>query len=175
MARPNVDHRPSKILEAIEDHLGSRDVTRVIYGAIVGLALVVALEEHPPSPAASTAAVLGAALAVGMAEIYSEAVGAEARTRRRVAIPQLRTFAGDALAVTFGAGFPAVFFVLAALDVMGLSTAYTVSKWSGLGLIFVYGLLAARLAGSGWFRSLLQATAVGTIGGMLIALKAAVH
>jgi hypothetical protein len=29
-------------------HLRSRQVSRVIYGAIIGLALVVALEAHPP-------------------------------------------------------------------------------------------------------------------------------
>ena len=67
----------------IEDHLGSRDVARVIYGAIIGLALVVALEDHPPSPGAAAATVVGTALAVGLAEAYSEIVGAR-RTRRKV-------------------------------------------------------------------------------------------
>ena len=33
---------------AIESHLGSAQVPRVIYGAIIGLALVVSLEDHPP-------------------------------------------------------------------------------------------------------------------------------
>ena len=160
---------------AVEGHLGSRDVSRVIYGAIVGLALVVALEHHPPGAGATTAALLGAAVAVGLAEVYSEAVGEEARLRRRVTFAQLRTFAGDAVAVTFGAAFPVMFFVLAGLEVVELSTAFTLAKWSGLGLICGYGLLAARLAGSGWRRSILQAAAVGAIGGALIVLKALVH
>src|SRR4051794_13259570 len=34
---------------AVDAHLGSRDVARVIYGSIIGLALVVALGQHPPS------------------------------------------------------------------------------------------------------------------------------
>jgi hypothetical protein len=77
--------------------------------------------------------------------------------------------------VTFGAGFPAVFFVLAAADVMDTDLAFTLSKWTGLGLIAIYGYLAARLSGSGLGGALLHAAAVGVVGGALIALKAIVH
>jgi hypothetical protein len=43
---------------AIEAHLGTRQVARVIYGAIIGMALVVALEAHPPRPAVVAATLL---------------------------------------------------------------------------------------------------------------------
>ncbi len=159
----------------IESHLGSRDVARVIYGAIIGLALVVALEEHPPTAGEAAAAVGGAALAVGLAEMYSELVGTEARTRRPVNRAQVRGLLVDAAAVTFGAGFPALFFVLAAAGVMDVALAFTLSKWTGLGLICAYGFLAGRLSGSTFGGALLHASAVGAIGGALIALKALVH
>jgi hypothetical protein len=159
----------------IEDHLGSRDVARVIYGAIIGLALVVALEDHPPAPGAMAATVAGTALAVGLAEAYSEIVGEEARTRKPVHGAGVRVLLIDGVAVTFGAGFPAVFFVLAAADVMDTDLAFTLSKWTGLGLIAIYGYLAARLSGSGLGGALLHAAAVGVVGGALIALKAIVH
>ena len=159
----------------IEEHLGSRDVARVIYGAIIGLALVVALEEHPPSAGAVAATVAGAALAVGLAEAYSEIVGAEARTRRPVHGASVRVLLLEAAAVTFGAGFPALFFVLAAAGVMDLDLAFTLSKWTGVGLICGYGFLAARLAGSGPGGAVLHAAAVGAIGAALIGLKALVH
>jgi hypothetical protein len=159
----------------IEDHLGSRDVARVIYGAIIGLALVVALQDHPPAPGAVAATVAGAALAVGLAEAYSEIVGEEARTRRPVLRDRVRVLVMDGAAVTFGAGFPAVFFVLAAAGVMDTDLAFTLSKWTGVGLISAYGFLAARLSGSGLGGALLHAAAVGGIGGALIALKALVH
>jgi hypothetical protein len=41
---------------AVRTHPGSRQVARVIYGTIIGLALVVALGEHPPATAVSPAA-----------------------------------------------------------------------------------------------------------------------
>lgn len=159
----------------IEDHLGSRDVARVIYGSIIGLALVVALEDHPPAPGAMAATVAGAALAVGLAEAYAEIVGAEARTRRPVHGASVRVLVLEAASVTLGAGFPALFFVLAAAGAIDTELAFTLSKWTGVGLIAGYGYLAARLSGSGPGGALLHAAAVGGIGGALVALKALVH
>ena len=78
------DVRPLR--RAIESHLGSGDVARVIYGSIIGLALVVALQEHPPTAATMASFLVGTAVAVGLAEVYSEYVGAEARTRRPLPI-----------------------------------------------------------------------------------------
>jgi hypothetical protein len=150
-------------------------VTRVIYGSVIGLAVIVALQAHPPTAGQTAAAVLGTALAVGLAEVYSEMIGIEARTRRPVRRAQLRVVALEALAVVFGAGFPAVFFVLAAAGAFDDDLAFKLSKWTGLGLICAYGYVAGRLSGSGVGRALLHAAAVGAIGGLLIGLKALVH
>lgn len=121
------------------------------------------------------ASVAGTALAVGLAEAYSEIVGAEARTRRPVRGESVRVLILEAASVTFGAGFPALFFVFAASGAIDTDLAFTLSKWTGVGLICGYGFLAARLSGSGPGRALLHAAAVGAIGGALIALKALVH
>jgi hypothetical protein len=87
----------------------------------------------------------------------------------------VRHILDDVAAVAFGISFPAVFFVLAAAGALEDDTAFTIAKWSGLGLISFYGFLAGRLAGAGLWVSLLQALAVGVIGGVLIAFKALVH
>jgi hypothetical protein len=163
------------MLRAVEDHLESTQVSRVIYGSIIGLALVVALEHDPPRPAVMVGTLLGTAVAVGLAELYSEIVGAEVRTRRRVARAHLGEIAGDVGAVAFGIAFPAVFFLLAVADAMEVETAFALAKWSGLGLIGVYGFFAARLAGAGVPAALLQAVTVALIGAFLIGLKALVH
>jgi hypothetical protein len=164
-----------RLRDAAEAHLGSHDVARVIYGAIIGLALVVALQDHPPTAAHVAAALLGTAVAVGLAEMYSEVVSVETRTRRPVDRSTLGAIAGESVAVVFGAGFPALFFILAAVGVMDRHLAFVLSKWTGLGLICGYGFLAARLSGSGSGRALVHAAAVGAVGGALIALKAVLH
>lgn len=161
--------------QAIEAHLGSRQVARVIYGAIIGMALVVALEPHPPRPGVVAGTLLATAAAVGLAEFYSEVVGSETRNRRRVGREQVGRILDDVGAVAFGIAFPAVFFLLAAAGVLEADTAFTIAKWSGLGLISFYGFVAGRLAGAALWLSILQALAVGAIGGVLIAFKALIH
>ena len=118
---------------------------------------------------------LATAVAVGLAELYSEIVGAETRTRHRIAREDFGEMADDAVAVGFGVTFPAVFFVLAALDAFTLDTAFSLARWSGLGLIGFYGYVAGRLSGQGQLGAMLQATAVAAIAGLLIAIKAILH
>jgi hypothetical protein len=162
-------------MRVIESHLGSPQVARVIYGAIIGLALVVALEKHPPAAGFVAGSLLGTALAVALAEIYSDVVGTETRTGRRIRPDELRRAAADALAVAFGIGFPAVFFLLAAADAIEIDLAFTLAVWTGVALIGFYGFWAARLAGAGLPVAVLQALAVSCIGAMLIAVKALLH
>jgi hypothetical protein len=163
------------VRRAIEAHLRTRQVARVIYGAIIGMAIVVSLEAHPPRAGVVAGTLLATAVAVGLAEVYSEVVGAETRSRRRVERGEVRHILDDVAAVAFGISFPAVFFLLAAAGVLEVHTAFTIAKWSGLGLISFYGFVAGRLAGAGVAASLVQALAVGVVGGVLIAFKVLVH
>ena len=133
------------------------------------------LKGHPPKPGVVAGLLIGSAVAVGLAEAYSEIIAAEARTRRRVRGERVREVIREATAVVLGAGFPAVFFLLAAAGAMGMQTAFRVATWTGLGLIVGYGYLGARLSGSRVPGALLKAAAVGVIGGILIGLKALLH
>lgn len=159
----------------LEDHLASGEVARVLYGAIVALALIVALEDHPPTAGETVAALLGTGVAVGLAELYAELVAAEARTRQPIHRERIKEFSEDAAAVAFGAAFPAVYFILAAAGAMHTHTAFQIAKWSGVGLICVYGFMGARLSGAGPVRAISQTLVVGLIGVGLIVLKSLTH
>lgn len=150
-------------------------MSRVIYGSIIGLALIVVLEAHPPGLVATIVSLIATAVAVGLAELYSEVVGTETRDRHRVSREQFAEIVDDVAAVAFGVAFPVAFFVAAALDLISESSAFTLAKWSGLGLIGGYGFFAARLAGAGTVRSLFHAVFVGCVGAALIGVKALVH
>lgn len=164
--------RLRRILEA---HLGSRDVARIIYGAIIGLALVEALADHPPSPAAMAVTLLGSAIAVGLAEGYSELVAAGAGTRRPADAARIRDAVSDASAVVFGAGFPAVFFALASAGAISVATAFVLAQWTGLALIVGYGYLGARLSGASVAAALAKGAVIGAIGGIVVLIKAVLH
>jgi hypothetical protein len=159
----------------LEAHLGSRQVAKVVYGSIIGLALVAALSSHPPTAGVMAVWLVGTAVAVGLAEVYSEIVGIETSQRHGVTRHQFAHFLEDAGAVAFGVAFPAVFFVLAALGVLEMQTAVTVAKWSGLGLIGFYGFWAARFAGAAPHHAVLRGALVALIGAGLILLKSFVH
>ena len=160
---------------SLESHLGSHQVAHVVYGSIIGLALVVALQGHPPGPGAMIGWLLGTAVSVGLAELYSGLLGTETRTRHRVTRSEVAPLLDDAVAVGFGIAFPGVFFLLAVLDVVTPSAAFDLAKWSGLGLIGFYGFWAARFPGAPVRRALLQGSLVALVGGVLIALKSLLH
>ena len=77
--------RPSELRRALAAHLGSRQVARVIYGAIIGLALLVVLEQHPPSDGAVAASLRrDRASRSGSPSSTARSSGTETRTRHRV-------------------------------------------------------------------------------------------
>src|SRR6476619_3637827 len=114
-------------------------------------------------------------LAAGLAELYSDIVGTEARTRARLDRRQKSDAIVESIAVAVGAAFPAVFFVLAELGAMDRDAAFDAATWSGLGLITAYGFAAARLTGATLLGSLCRAAVAGAIAALLIAVKALLH
>ena len=163
------------VRKSVAAHLGSRQVSRVVYGSIIGVALIVALQSHPPSAAVMIGWLAGTGIAVGLAELYSEIVGEETRTRRRVTRRRLRHMSEDATVVAFGIAFPIVFFLFPLVGVGTVQNAFTIAKWTGLGLVGFYGYWAARFAGAPFHRAILYALAVASVDAVLIALKAFLH
>jgi len=153
----------------------SRQVSRVTYGAIIGLALVVALQAHPPPPGAVIASLLGTAVAVALAEVYSELIGFETVLGRHATRAERDSLLGDAAAVAVGIGFPSLFFLLAAAGMLEDRSAFMLARWTGLGLLALYGFAGARMTGSGPLAAVLRAAVVALIGAALIGLKALVH
>ena len=139
------------------------------------MALIVVLEHHPPTAGVTTATLFATALAVGLAELYSDWIGHVVKHRSGFHRDELWAIAKDVSAVAIGIVFPDIFFALATIGVLELDTAFTVAKWTGLGLITAYGYAAGRLSGESRKRSALQALAVTAIGVALIGFKALVH
>ena len=159
----------------LAEHLRSGQVSRVVYGSIIGLALVLTMEAHPPALGVAVGTLLSTAVAVALAELYSELVGARARASLGGETEPLRTVVGSVVAVAFGIAFPSVFFLAGVLHLVDEDTAYALAKWTGLGLIAGYGYVAARLSGESNLVALLHALGVALIAAVLIALKALVH
>jgi len=160
---------------SLEAHLGSHKVARVVYGSIIGLAFVVALQEHPPQAGVVAVGLFVTGFAVALAEVYSEVVGVETAERHRVTRAQLAEMAGNGGAVALGIAFPAVFFLLVTVGLLEIGTAFTIAKLTGLGLIGFYAYWAARFAGGSVLRALAQAAIMASVGGVVIAVEALTH
>jgi hypothetical protein len=158
-----------------ESHLTSGDVARVLYGTIVGLALVLAFENEPHHPSEVAWFILATAITIGLAELLSEAIAAPAHTHEELGPTHVRTLARDSIAVVIGAGFPAVYFLLAAAGVIDDSLAFKLAKWTGLALVCGYAYLEARLAGGTKRRAMRNAVAAGLIGFALVEVKSLLH
>ena len=138
----------------IEEHLGSEQVSRVIYGAIIGMALVVVLEHQDPSPGGDPRARhRDRGSRSGWRRSTARCIGTQTRLRRRLERHHVRDMIEDVVAVFFGIVFPDVFFVIAAFGAIEIDAAFALAKWSGLGLIACYGFAAGRLSGRGPARS----------------------
>ena len=135
------------VWRTVEEHLATAQVARVLYGAIIGLALIVTLEHHPPDPGVVAASLVATGLAVAFAEFYSDFIGTQTRLRHTVERHHVRHIVTDAAAVFIGIVFPAVFFVLAGFGWIESQTAFTAAKWSGLGLIGVLRVLRRATVG----------------------------
>lgn len=156
-------------------HLGSNQVSRIVYGSIIGLALVAAYAPHPPSNGVMVGSLVATGVAVALAELYSEILGARARAGLGGHVDPLGLAVEDAVAVAFGTAFPAVFFLAGAIGLMDQHAAFTWAKWTGIGLIAGYGYAAARLSGAPVRRAIVEATGVALIGALLISVKSVLH
>jgi amino acid transporter len=142
-----------------------------VYGSIIVLAVLTGLDEVSATSREAFFGVLGAAIAVALSEMYADMIGATIRERRTPTRDEYREFVVD-MAFGFGAAlFPALFFLLAWLGVMELGNAFTVAEWSGIGILFCYGLVAARAANLRLTHSLLWAAGLTVCGIGLVELK----
>lgn len=142
-----------------------------IYGTIIILALIVAEDEASVTAGVAIATVLGAALATGLAELYSDYIGTVIRDRRHRTREEWRDAATNVAAGFLMAILPVGFFVLAALDAIALQSAFDAAEWTGVGVLGSYAVIANRQAGFSMARSLLVGLGFTLLGAALVLLK----
>jgi hypothetical protein len=148
---------------------------RAVYGTIVALPVINALDDGSTAADELIVAVLGAAVAASLAETYADYLATVIRQRRHLSGAEIRQAATDSALGTLAALFTLVPFVLVELGWIEMQTAFDVAPWVGLGLIAGYSLFANRLAGLPTGRGLLTTAAMIAIGLTLIAIKSLTH
>lgn len=145
---------------------------RAIYVLIAVMAVSVALEGVEDRAGKALAYVLGAAVALTLAELFADRVGISIRSRRPANEDEIEHEYREALTGLVVVALPISMFLLAVLDVIELHLAFILSQWIGFGILAVYSYVAARAAGGTRTRAILGAVGLTAIGGALIALNA---
>ena len=159
--------------DGLFEQLDGHRVSKIIYGTIIVLVVIVTLEDHPPEPWGAIASVLGASIAVALAEFYSELIGKRINKKRRLSPVEIREIMGSVSAVLIGALLPLPILLLAWLDLFDVEFALRLDKWLLIGLLVFYGYAAAALSGSDRLWATLFAILAGSIGGAVVLIKAA--
>ena len=154
-----------------DGHLAARGV----YGAIVVLALLLAMKEHPPGPWAAAGLVAVSVLAVLAAELYAELLGLEIELGRATTRAEQRAKLHELGPITLSAEAPVLVLVLAGLGIIDEDRAFDLAVVVTIALITVDGFLARRLAGRTTAESLRSAVFLGSIGVALAVVKQISH
>jgi len=158
-----------------ERFFSAERATHAVYGSIIVLAVVTGLDEASARARTALLAIVGAALAVVLGEVYADMIGTTLRQRH---VPTRRQWWKVLIDVSFGFGAalaPEFFFLLAYVGWISLDHAFTIAEWGGLAVLAVYVLAAARAAGLGVMRSACWAVVLTLCGVGLVELKSLAH
>jgi hypothetical protein len=161
------------VFERVSTLLVGHRSGKAVYGIIIALAIVITLEAHPPNALEAEATILLGALAVAIAEFYSEVLQFRITERRRLNQGEMFEIGRHVGTVLVAALLPLPVFLLVSLGLISIDFAFDVVKWMLVALLFVYGYVAAQISGAGTRWSLLLAITTGSIGVVVVLAKAA--
>ncbi len=145
-----------------------------VYGSVIVLAVIIALDDTSVRAREAIASVLGAAVATVLAELYGDYLAETIRERRRPTPAERAEAVRSALAGLLAAILPVIFFVLAGFGVVELPTAFEVAVWTGVGVVGFYAFVANRVGGMSVGRSVGAGVLFTLLGAVLVLIKALV-
>jgi hypothetical protein len=149
--------------------------SKAIYGAIAVMAVIVAMEAHPPTALFAAAQSFGVTLAVAVAETYAEIIAHTLDIERKVNKEEWREVWRKVSPVLFGAQAPTLVFLLSAGGLFSVETAIAVSKVLVLALLFVYGFETARFLHKERFVQILSGLVIMSAGAVIVLINYLFH
>ncbi len=161
-------------------YLGWRALEKIafglIYGAILVLSLLLALDDRAEAPLNMAIVLFGSVLAISLAKIFAELLSYAIETGERVltwrALHTAWRHAHPTLSV---ANLPAALFVAAGLGWLRVETAVTLSQIYCIAILVVIGARVGWVISRGPWLTLAGAVFSGGIGCALAVLKYAIH
>lgn len=155
--------------------VSSTFVARAVYGLITVLAVLQAMELHPPEAWRGAVSLFGTTLAVALIEVYAETIGEMLGTKTRLSRGDLVHIWHDAAPVLAGAQGPTIVLLLSAFGLMSVETAIDIAQLIAFVTLFGYGWRIGQMLDARLSRQLLSGLILIAIGGLLVGIKTAFH
>ena len=151
--------------------LNREQIAKVIYGSILILVVVLALEEEHFVGVKNSVLVLFTAFAIMLAELYSDVISSMIENKRNLSLEEWQQVVLNSGAVMVAAFLPALCFLLGGLAVIPHETSFQLAKWSAVLLLGLYGYLSTSLAGRSQAWRLTGAASAILIGLIIVSVK----
>jgi hypothetical protein len=162
--------------DATTDHgIRHTAVSKAIYGVITVLAVLQALQAHPPSAWSAAVILFGTTLAVALVDAYSESIAIMLAESRGLSLDDLRAIRHEVAPVLVGAQAPTLLLLLAAIGLFSVDRALQLAEIVAFLLLFSYGWRVGSMLHERWFKQLLSGLVLVAIGGIAVGIKAAFH
>lgn len=148
----------------------------LIYGAVVVLSVLMALDHRIGSPFAMAIALFGSVLAISLAKMFAELLSHAIETGERILTRQALGSAWRHVHPTLSvANVPAVLFLAAGMDWLSVHSVVTISQVYCILILVVLGARVGWVISHGPWLSICGAVCAGGVGFALAALKYALH
>ena len=155
-----------------ERYYNSDRATKTIYGAILIFAFLIGQYHNTNNSALPV--VFGtffAAVAIVLAEIYSEILGKTIKHKRKLSKNDRHELVNDSLAIISISFWPSGIFMLSYLGLYDTNTAFIISYALLISVLFISSYLANRLSNFSKYKSLLTAILVSFLGVIVVVVK----
>jgi hemolysin III len=150
-------------------------VSRAIYGSISVLAVVLVMQEHPPSVARAAATLFGTSLAIALAEAYSETIAEMLAQRRGLNLNETGDIWRRAQPILFAANVPTAIVLIAAAGLFSVDDALNVAEFAIYVSLFIWGVRVGQLLHDSWLRALASGLITTGIGVLIGLIKVVFH
>jgi hypothetical protein len=150
-------------------------VARSIYGLVTVLAVLEALEHHPPSAWRGAVILFGTTLAVALVEAYADSIAEMIARGGGLSRADFVEIGHDVAPVMIGAQGPTIVFLLATLSLFTVDTAIDIAQAVAFLTLFGYGWRIGQLLHERRHKQVISGLVLVAIGGLVVGVKAAFH
>jgi hypothetical protein len=149
---------------------------RAIYGAILVMAVIIAIShDDTVSSAAILGAVAATTLVFYLAHVYAEALGNRVAGGPTQAFANVRAAAIHEWPLVEAALLPVIALLLGVIGIVGRDTAVSIAIGAGVVELFAWGIAAGRMLKLSLGKTIGVGVANGALGLLMVGLKVLVH